>query len=640
MPGSALSNGAHSISVKSVNSIGNASASSDPFDFTIDVDPPAKPAIVTVHDDVGAVTGYLTHGGVTDDVKPEFKGKAEVNSTVIIKDLSVEIGRVQTDANGNWTFTPGIALTTGVHTISATAVDLAGNASTPSEAFVFTIGSAPVIVGITDDTGWVQGPVANGTGVTNDRQPMISGTAGVGDTVTLRMYSGAGSQFTVVGTVIADARGQWSIADNGLHVDGRVRYEASAVTSTGSSTGTSASYEITFDFVAPPVPKNIEVTSGSVIVSFDSSTLKIGDKVLLSVNGVVEQYALTQQDLTKSSCTFTVAGASTKTISAGLMDAAGNTSNHLTTGDARYIDFEKMAPMRAKGPSILDLGPATIHWEGKNIGQTAWPAGIIEKGFLTGEGFLTPSIGLGVWGGNYLTLDDGDSSSYFSMTYGELTFAMNLFFVDGNGVVVHTVAVPITGGPNQANFSTTLTGGKTYSKVIFSTDAGQYVWIDNVDFGISGLREIAAPNPPVKMGAYFEGESANLGELPSALITSGLTVLSAEIESSVMPDRAVVGESKVAKPGSVEGFGTHIESDGLVEADSNSVAYEGNIGSVGHINGIGSLLCSVDDELFSTDYEMLNHVQSRDIGGGEEVNAAGTFNIELFDMQQAQYASY
>ena len=520
----ALMDGAHTFHATVSLPAKGESAPGKPFNLTVDTTPPLKPTIDQAWDDVGNVTGVLSSGDDTDDVRPVLSGSAEKNSLLVISDKGIEIGRVLVDSQGKWSFEPVEALSAGWHEFTARAVDAVGNWSVPSDLFELTVftapPAAPVIVNIQDDTGWVQGTVVNGTGVSNDQQPVISGTAGAGDRVTLYMNLAGESQSVVVGTTVADAAGRWSLEDRTTHVDGRVRYEATAITAKGELTATSDAYEITFDFIAPAVPTSLVIGSDAVTVGFESANLRPGDLVVLSVEGVIHQHVLTQHELTQSRYTFAVAGADTKHISAGLMDAAGNASNHVVAV-ADVIDFEDMAPMRAPGRSTLDLGPATIHWTGPYLSMypKLWPAGIIEKGFKTGEGLVTPSIGMVIWGENYLTLDDGKTSNYFSMTYGELTNAMTVIFMDHKDVVIHAVDAPLTGGTELAEFSTRLPAGLEYSKVLFSTHIGQYVWIDNINFGAFDLHEIAAPEPRVGFNDTAAGISA--GELAEVADVEG-----------------------------------------------------------------------------------------------------------------------
>jgi hypothetical protein len=67
-----------------------------------------------------------------------------------------------------------------------------------------TAPAAPVISAIVDDVGSVTGPVT-GNNPTNDTRPALNGTAEANATV--RIYDGS----TLVGTVTADANGNWTL---------------------------------------------------------------------------------------------------------------------------------------------------------------------------------------------------------------------------------------------------------------------------------------------------------------------------------------------------------------------------------------------------------------------------------------------
>ena len=55
----------------------------------------------------------IENGGVTDDTTPTFNGTGEVGDTIIIRDGEEEIGRVEVDSEGNWSFTPDKPLADG-----------------------------------------------------------------------------------------------------------------------------------------------------------------------------------------------------------------------------------------------------------------------------------------------------------------------------------------------------------------------------------------------------------------------------------------------------------------------------------------------------------------------------------------------
>ncbi|WP_240918150.1 Ig-like domain-containing protein, partial [Metapseudomonas otitidis] len=191
-PETDLGDGDHGISVIIQDPAGNQSEPSDEWVITVDTQAPEAPAIGSVIDDVGAKTGELTTGDVTDDQQPAFSGTAEAGATVVIYDNGVEIGRVVAE-NGTWAFTPEQPLAEGEHSITVQAIDTAGNVSEPSDAFELVIDTTapetPVngpegtgIGEIIDDQGSITGPIAEG-GVTDDSKPTIKGNGNPGDTI-------------------------------------------------------------------------------------------------------------------------------------------------------------------------------------------------------------------------------------------------------------------------------------------------------------------------------------------------------------------------------------------------------------------------------------------------------------------------
>src|SRR5690606_290477 len=96
--------------------------------WELDTTPPAAPSLGGAGDDVGAVTGALTPGAVTDDVRPTFAGTgAEPGATVNVYDNGALIGTATADAGGDWSFTPATDLGEGAHSITFSSVDAAGN---------------------------------------------------------------------------------------------------------------------------------------------------------------------------------------------------------------------------------------------------------------------------------------------------------------------------------------------------------------------------------------------------------------------------------------------------------------------------------------------------------------------------------
>jgi hypothetical protein len=127
---------------------GVSSGRSAEYTVAIDTLAPATPRIVAVFDDRGAITGPLAPGAITDDPTPTLSGAAEPGSQVAVFDGGLTVGTVAADAGGAWSV-DAAALAPGLHSLTAVAVDAAGNASAVSAPFALSRVAA--IVGTPDD---------------------------------------------------------------------------------------------------------------------------------------------------------------------------------------------------------------------------------------------------------------------------------------------------------------------------------------------------------------------------------------------------------------------------------------------------------------------------------------------------------
>ncbi|WP_246623954.1 Ig-like domain-containing protein [Sphingomonas colocasiae] len=258
-PASALGQGGHSFTVTATDSAGNASAPSAAYAITIDTAAPTVLTIATVTDDIGAITGVVADGGVTDDTRPAIAGTgAEANATISIYDNGVLLGTTTANGAGGWSFTPASALGQGGHSFTATATDAAGNVSAPSAAYAITIDTAapafPTIGSVTDDVGSVTGLVANG-GVTDDTRPLIAGT-GAEANATITVYDNG----VALGTTTANGAGAWSFTPATALATGGHSFRVTATDAAGNVSPQSTAYTITIDTAAPGVPSIGSVT--------------------------------------------------------------------------------------------------------------------------------------------------------------------------------------------------------------------------------------------------------------------------------------------------------------------------------------------------------------------------------------------
>ncbi|MGX4988590.1 BapA/Bap/LapF family large adhesin [Enterobacter kobei] len=311
-----LTTGAHSFTAQATDAAGNTSVSSASFSLTIDTTPPALPVLTSILDDVGNAATPVANGGLTNDAQPTLSGTAEAGSTVKIFDNGVQIGSV-TATGGAWSFTPSPVLGNGSHNLTFTATDAAGNASAPTAGYVINVDTlapaAPVISSVIDDVGSVTGPV---TGPTNDTRPTLSGTAEANATV--RIYDG----ITLVGTVTADASGNWTLPQTTTTLtQGTHNFTATATDAAGNTSVASTVTTITVDTTAPTAPTGTFNADGSVL----TGNAEAGSTVTIRLADGSTVTAIAGSNGTYS-YTFTNKQTEGQTLQITATDAAGNTS--------------------------------------------------------------------------------------------------------------------------------------------------------------------------------------------------------------------------------------------------------------------------------------------------------------------------
>ncbi|KAA0550799.1 BapA prefix-like domain-containing protein [Citrobacter braakii] len=141
-PSSPLADGTHQFTVSASNGAGS-SGMSDSWEIIVDSLAPDAPVVTQETDNVGSITGFIANNGVTDDATPTLTGTGEVGSFISISDNGILIGMAQVDDNGNWTFTPDIPLSDGVHNLTLTQTDAAGNVSAETRIPTFTVDTTP-----------------------------------------------------------------------------------------------------------------------------------------------------------------------------------------------------------------------------------------------------------------------------------------------------------------------------------------------------------------------------------------------------------------------------------------------------------------------------------------------------------------
>lgn len=249
-PPTSLSAGVWNLTATATDAAGNTSVASETRTFTIDTTAPAAPVISTVYDGTGPITGNLSPGQMTDEVRPVISGTREANTTIRLYDNGTLLAEIPADNSSSWRYTPDANLTTGNHVITVIAVDAAGNASPVSDSVNFVVDTtpplAPVITSVSDDQAPGLGTIANGQS-TNDPTPTFSGTAEAGAIITL--YENG----TVIGTTTAQPDGAWSVSTSTL-TSGTHVITAVATDAAGNGSPNSTAFTLTVDTTAPQTP--------------------------------------------------------------------------------------------------------------------------------------------------------------------------------------------------------------------------------------------------------------------------------------------------------------------------------------------------------------------------------------------------
>jgi parallel beta-helix repeat protein len=230
---SALNDGTHNLTATATSG-GQTSAASTAMSVTIDTKVNAP--VISSSTAAGS-SAYL------------LKGTAEANSTVSVLDGSKELGTVKADASGAWTYTAS-SLSAGTHSLTAKAVDVAGNASAASTAVSAVVsGSGPSgPTGPTDPTTPAAPTIAKlSNDVTNDATLTLTGTA-LADSL-MKVFDGA----KLVGTAKADDNGHWSVTTSALS-DGTHKLTATDTDSSGHTSAASSAVSVTVDTHAPAKP--------------------------------------------------------------------------------------------------------------------------------------------------------------------------------------------------------------------------------------------------------------------------------------------------------------------------------------------------------------------------------------------------
>ncbi|MEI6801326.1 MAG: Ig-like domain-containing protein, partial [Pseudomonadota bacterium] len=287
--------GSSTVTVTATDNLGGTSSRT--FTFTVQSVP--APVISTW----GSDTGSSSSDGITSDNTISLSGTASyvAGATVEIFDGTTSLGTATVNANGTWSFTTTAAQTAdGAHNYTVKLSQPGLGTSQASNAIAVTVDTAapgaPVLTGISLDTG-----SSNSDKITSDNTIDLTGTAEAGSTV--KIYDNG----TLVGTVVANASGIWTLPSTGTLADGAHAFTFTA-TDTAGNTSVVGSSTVTIDTSTPAVP---------------TITMVGDDTGSSATDGITKDSTLTVKGAAEPGVTVTLYNGST-VLGSAVADANGN----------------------------------------------------------------------------------------------------------------------------------------------------------------------------------------------------------------------------------------------------------------------------------------------------------------------------
>ncbi|MDI9221142.1 Ig-like domain-containing protein [Pantoea sp. EA-12] len=469
-----LTQGAHSLSVTVSDAAGNTSANSPAINFTVDSVAPTAATGLVLNNDNGSTPVPIANNGTTNDSTPVLSGSAEANSIVTILDGTTVLGTVTANAQGAWSFSP--TLTDGIHTLSVTVKDAAGNTSGASSTITVTVDTvappAATNLTLTNDIGGGSVNIPNG-GLTNDSTPVLSGSGLAGSIITISDQNG------VLGSTTVGSGGTWTFTPATALADGTHTFSVVASDTAGNVSGTST-ISATIDATPPTTPAGIIISNdeGVMPVTIAANSTTNDNTPFLSGTGeagsiitILDGAAVLGSTAVGSNGQWSFTSPTlldgTHTLSATAKDAAGNVS---TASTATTFTVDTTAPVAATLTVQNDNGstPVTVPNNATTNDNTPLLSGTAEAGRLVTIYDGTTVIGStvatsgGTWSFSSPALTDGSHTLTATVTdeVGNVSSPSSNFTV----LIDATAPQPVSGLLLQNNNGTPTTianGGTT-----------------------------------------------------------------------------------------------------------------------------------------------------------------------------------
>lgn len=349
----ALSAGAHTLRVTQTDGSNNTSPLSAGLNLTIDTTAPAAPSAPDLAS--ASDTGAFGTDNLTNDATPTFTGTAEAGATVRLYDTdgTTELGSAVA-TGGVWSITSS-ALSSGSHTVTATATDPAGNVSAAGSGLAITIDTTAPTLSISSSAASLKaGETATITftfseTVSGFNAADISLTGG-----TLSGFSGGGLVYSATFTPTAGV----NVGTATLSVAA-----GSYIDVAGNAGGAGVGPALSYDTLAPVAPSAPDLAAGSD--DGGSSTDNITTVTTPTFTGTAEAGATVRLYDTDGttvlgsavatggnwSITSSALSVGTHTVTAYATDAAGNVSP-VSSGLSVTINGPAVTPTPQPTPAV------------------------------------------------------------------------------------------------------------------------------------------------------------------------------------------------------------------------------------------------------------------------------------------------
>lgn len=539
-PTNALLDGSHSLTSVTMDAAGNASTVSASTDFIVDTRPLII-SITRVVDDVGTVTGDLTNGSASDDATPTVHGQATSNSTVTIYSNNIAIGTVLSNNLGNWSFTPGIVLAEGNHSLTATVTTAAAGESAHTSPFNLEIDTSKplaqaMILSMSKDSG------SDSTDfVTND------GSAGrlIQGTLTAALVGSERVQVSTDGgttwlDAIRNSDSTWSFNDQNSHT-ANWDIQTRVINATGAA-NTPITQTVILDTEATPSPV-ITWDGEKVSATFDGADIEVGSKVHFIIDGFIVEHALSQAEIDAGAAEIPWSS-NTKgnpdKISAALIDEAGNVSFYQSYEkseiNALADNFYSHTAQTLAAGDVIHLTDFDIIVN--SIGSSLAGSASLSKNQL-GWAQPPPTMALTIHTGTSVTLNLATQQkfNYIKITAGDFNYGetLTVVFRDQSNNIIFTkelAAAPIS-SPTPVSIEVELPYGTSFSSANISSGLSTSglrgaFWINDIVVGNNEYTSSSVLESPetaqsvTQSAAYYGSDSDNIFSIADVTLLEGV----------------------------------------------------------------------------------------------------------------------